>query len=208
MAEASKSQRVEDVARLGIMGAIGVMAGAASFTHMHDWTMQALPHGTADWFGWANAVASELMPTCALLEIRRKRRAGGSITYPVALLVASGLLSLGAQVSQAGDSLTSKGLAALPAVAFMLLVKLVFSGLPKTTNDTEAVVPQRERVTDPAPAEVEPAAPVPPSVPAAPVPGVPAVTRPVSSTVPAAPVVPSGPVVPGRANGRPVVIGR
>ncbi|WP_212804668.1 DUF2637 domain-containing protein [Actinocatenispora sera] len=136
MAEASKSQRVEDVARLGIMGAIGVMAGAASFTHMHDWTMQALPHGTADWFGWANAVASELMPTCALLEIRRKRRAGGSITYPVALLVASGLLSLGAQVSQAGDSLTSKGLAALPAVAFMLLVKLVFSGLrrPRMTR--------------------------------------------------------------------------
>ncbi|BCJ29662.1 hypothetical protein [Actinocatenispora sera] len=177
------------------MGAIGVMAGAASFTHMHDWTMQALPHGTADWFGWANAVASELMPTCALLEIRRKRRAGGSITYPVALLVASGLLSLGAQVSQAGDSLTSKGLAALPRWRSCCCQARVLR-LPKTTNDTEAVVPQRERVTDPAPAEVEPAAPVPPSVPAAPVPGVPAVTRPVSSTVPAAPVVPSGPVVP------------
>jgi hypothetical protein len=138
MAEASKTQRVEDVTRLGIMGAIGVMAGAASFTHMHDWTMQALPHGTADWFGWANAVASELMPTCALLEIRRKRRAGGSIGYPVALLVASGLLSLGAQVSQAGESLTSKGLAALPALAFMLLVKLVFSGLPHGTPAPQA----------------------------------------------------------------------
>ncbi|MEV0842709.1 DUF2637 domain-containing protein [Actinocatenispora sera] len=124
---------MESVARVGILAGIGVMAGAASFTHMHDWTMQALPRGTADWFGWANAVASELMPTCALLEIRRKRRAGGSITYPVTLLVASGLLSLGAQVSQAGDSLTSKGLAALPAVAFMLLVKLVFSGLPHGT---------------------------------------------------------------------------
>jgi hypothetical protein len=173
---------------------------------MHDWTMQALPHGTADWFGWANAVASELMPTCALLEIRRKRRAGGSITYPVLLLVASGLLSLGAQVSQAGDSITSKGLAALPAVAFMLLVKLVFSGLPKTTNQAEPVVPQREQV-GPDSAKVEPpaasAAPArPSSVPAAPV-----VTRPVS-TVPAAPVVPSGPVVPGRVNGRPVVIGQ
>ncbi|GIL27069.1 hypothetical protein [Actinocatenispora comari] len=202
MAEASKTQRVEDVARLGIMAAIGVMAGAASFTHMHDWTMQALPHGTADWFGWANAVASELMPTCALLEIRRKRRAGGSITYPVLLLVASGLLSLGAQVSQAGDTLTSKGLAALPAVAFMLLVKLVFSGLPKTSGTTEPVAPQQEQATVPAPAKVEP-----PAAPAAPVPAAPAVTRPVP-TVPAAPVAPSGPVVPGRANGRPVVIGR
>jgi hypothetical protein len=122
--------KVESAARLVIMGAIGVMAGAASFTHMHDWTMQNAPHGTPEWFGWANAVVSELTPALALLEWRRRRRAGGSIGYPVALLVGSGLLSLAAQVSQANASLSSKALAALPAIAFTLLIKLVFSSLP------------------------------------------------------------------------------
>ncbi|GIL29506.1 hypothetical protein NUM_47600 [Actinocatenispora comari] len=121
---------MESAARLVIMGVIGVMAGAASFTHMHDWTMQNAPHGTPEWFGWANAVVSELTPALALLEWRRRRRAGGSIGYPVALLVGSGLLSLAAQVSQANASLSSKALAALPAIAFTLLIKLVFSSLP------------------------------------------------------------------------------
>jgi len=189
------TERVEDLARLGIMAAIGVMAGAASFTHMHDWTMQALPAGTADWFGWANAVASELMPTCALLEIRRRHRVGASIRYPVALLVASGVLSLGAQVSQAGDSLTSKGLAALPAVAFMLLAKLVFSSLPQhtdpSTDEPESAAAQQN--DDEATSTFRPTGPAP---------SVPSVPRPV------VPVVPSAPVVPNRANGAPVVIGR
>lgn len=126
----SAGLKVESAARLAIMGAIGVMAGAASFTHMHDWTMQNAPDGTPEWFGWANAVVSELTPGLALLEWRRRRRAGGSIGYPVALLVGSGLLSLAAQVSQANASLSSKALAALPAIAFTLLIKLVFSSLP------------------------------------------------------------------------------
>lgn len=126
----SAGLKMESAARLVIMGAIGVMAGAASFTHMHDWTMQNAPHGTPEWFGWANAVVSELTPALALLEWRRRRRSGGSIGYPVALLVGSGLLSLAAQVSQANASLSSKALAALPAIAFTLLIKLVFSSLP------------------------------------------------------------------------------
>ena len=38
------------------------MAGAASFTHVHDWTMHNSPAGTGNWFGWANAMVSELIP--------------------------------------------------------------------------------------------------------------------------------------------------
>ncbi|GAA4217001.1 DUF2637 domain-containing protein [Actinocatenispora rupis] len=133
----SAAQRAESTARLVIMAAIGLMAGAASFTHMHDWTMQKAPAGTPEWFGWANAVVSELTPALALLEWRRRRRTGGSVGYPVALLIGSGLLSLAAQVSQANDSMASKGLAALPAIAFTLLIKLVFSGLP-TPGRTES----------------------------------------------------------------------
>jgi hypothetical protein len=53
---------------------VGLMAGAASFTHVHEWTLDNSPVGTADWFGWANAVISELIPTASLIEIGRRRR--------------------------------------------------------------------------------------------------------------------------------------
>ena len=47
------------------------------------------PAGTGEWFGWANAVISELIPAAALLVIRRRRRAGQPIGYPMFLLVAA-----------------------------------------------------------------------------------------------------------------------
>ncbi|GAA4199687.1 hypothetical protein [Actinocatenispora rupis] len=207
------TERFEDGARLLIMAAIGAMAGAASFTHMHDWTMHELPAGTKDWFGWANAVASELMPTYALLEIRRKRRKGGSVGLPVALLIGSGVLSICAQVSQAGDSLVSKGLAALPAVAFTVLTKMAFSGMGTTDSGTpEPVAAQQnapEAEIDSTPAPVVPVVPEPAPAPApsVPLPADPAPAAPVTPVV-SRPVIPTAaPVVPSRSNGAPVVIG-
>jgi hypothetical protein len=135
------AQQVESAARALMMTAIGVMAGAASFTHMHDWTMHNSPHGTPEWFGWSNAVVSELMPALALLEIRRRHRSGRPIGYPLAVLVASGLLSLAAQVAQANPSWSGRGLAALPAVGFIVLTKMVFSGL---SPDAETADPTSE----------------------------------------------------------------
>lgn len=189
------TERFEDGARLLIMAAIGAMAGAASFTHMHDWTMHELPAGTKDWFGWANAVASELMPTYALLEIRRKRRKGGSVGLPVALLIGAGLLSICAQVSQAGDSWVSKGLAALPAVAFTVLAKMAFSGLGTTGEATRSVAPHQNAAQDAGNTDLAPSAPAAPS--------------PVTPQAPelVRPAVAAPPVVPGRVNGAPVVIG-
>ena len=84
-----------------ILLAIGGMAGAASFTHVHDWTMHNAPPGTGGWFGWANAVISELTPTAAGLEIRRRKRHHRPITYPMAVLIAAAALSLTAQVAEA-----------------------------------------------------------------------------------------------------------
>jgi hypothetical protein len=128
---------VESAARVLMMTAIGVMAGAASFTHMHDWTMRNSPTGTPEWFGWANAVVSELMPALALLEIRRRRRLGKALGYPLAVLIGAGLLSLSAQVAQASPSLSGRMLAALPAVGFIVLTKMVFSGPGPDTPDGE-----------------------------------------------------------------------
>ena len=61
--------KAETTVKVLILLAVGGMAGAASFTHVHDWTMHNSPAGTPGWFGWANAVISELTPIAAGLEI-------------------------------------------------------------------------------------------------------------------------------------------
>jgi hypothetical protein len=130
----TRPERIENTIQLLILLLIGGMAGAASFTHVHDWTMHNAPAGTGGWFGWANAVISELTPTAAGLEIRRRKRQHRSITYPMVVLIAAAALSLSAQVAQAKPSLTGWLLAAVPALAFLALSKLVLS---RTTTRTE-----------------------------------------------------------------------
>jgi hypothetical protein len=123
----SRSQRIESAVQIVILLAIGGMAGAASFTHVHDWTMRNVPPGTGGWFGWANAVISELTPTAAGIEIRRRKRAHRPVAYPMTVLIAAATLSLAAQVAQARPSITGWLVAAVPALAFLALTKLVLS---------------------------------------------------------------------------------
>jgi hypothetical protein len=130
-------RRPESAVQILILLLIGAMAGAASFTHVHDWTMHNTPAGTGDWFGWANAVISELTPTAAGLEIRRRKRHHQSIAYPMAVLVAAAALSLSAQVAEAKAGPTGWLLAAVPALAFLALSKLVLSRTSATTEGKE-----------------------------------------------------------------------
>lgn len=210
------THRAENAARLVILAGIGAMAGAASFTHMHDWTMANVPAGTGDWFGWANAMASELTPTVAVLDIRRRRRAGSSARFPTMVLVASVGLSLAAQFARAKPSVSGWLLAAVPAVAFIVLTKMVLTGAakgrlePLQENETEPEKTARET----APAVPVRVTPDPTSAPMAPAPAAPAdpTTASATPTVPATPpatpaarpamarvVVPSRPVA--RVNG-------
>jgi hypothetical protein len=122
-----RADRAESVTLAGILVTVAVSAGWASFTHVHDWTMRHAPTGTPDAFGWVNAVISELVPVAAFLTIRRCRRAGASIGYPLALLIAAASLSLAAQLAVAQPSPSGWLLSAVPALAFMALVKLVFA---------------------------------------------------------------------------------
>src|SRR5215472_18066354 len=122
-----RTERTENTAQILILLVIGGMAGAASFTHVHDWTMHNVPAGTGGWFGWANAVISELTPTAAGLEIRRRKRAHRPVAYPMAVLIAAAVLSLTAQVAQARHSPTGWLVATVPALAFLALTKLVLS---------------------------------------------------------------------------------
>jgi hypothetical protein len=122
-----RAERIEGLVLVLILVTVGGLAGAASFTHVHDWTMHNSPTGTGDWFGWANAAISELIPLAALLTIRRRRRVGGPIGYPMFLLVAAVALSLAAQLAVAKPGLSGWLLSAVPALAFLGLSKLVLT---------------------------------------------------------------------------------
>jgi len=145
------AERLESIVLVVILIAVATAAGWASFTHVHDWTMRHVPAGTPDAFGWVNAVISELVPVAAFLTIKRRRRAGASIGYPLFLLIAAASLSLAAQLAVAQRSVSGWLLSAVPALAFMALVKLVFTQAPTPAVDNEAAP-----VTPPSLAFVEP----------------------------------------------------
>jgi len=125
-----RPERTEATIQVLILLLIAGMAGAASFTHVHDLTMRNAPPGTGSWFGWANAIISELTPTAAGIEIRRRKRQHRTAAYPMAVLIAAAALSLAAQVAQARPSITGWLLAAVPALSFLALTKLLFSRTP------------------------------------------------------------------------------
>ncbi|RZU73467.1 hypothetical protein EV384_1872 [Micromonospora kangleipakensis] len=132
--------RIEGVVLVLILLTVAGFAGAASFTHVKDWTLANSPAGTGEWFGWANAVISELVPIASLLTIRRRRRAGAPIGYPLFLLIAAAGLSLAAQLAVAKPSPSGWLRSAVPALAFMALVKLVLAPAP-TPEHTPAAEP-------------------------------------------------------------------
>ncbi|GAA0802045.1 hypothetical protein [Spirilliplanes yamanashiensis] len=162
MTTTSRTERLESRVLVAILILVGLAAGAASFTHVHDWTMDNTPVGTPGWFGWANAVISELVPIAALLTIRRRKRHGGPIGYPMTLLIAAAGLSLAAQLAVAKPGPSGWLLSAVPALAFMALVKLVLA--PVSTTPAEPVGPAAEPVaqlvdepdTIPTPAPAQP----------------------------------------------------
>jgi hypothetical protein len=158
--------RLEGVVQVVIMLAVAAMAGAASFRHVHDWTMHNSPPGTGDWFGWANAMVSELIPLAAGLEARRRhRRYGHAGAYPLTLILAAVALSLTGQFAEAKPGLSGWLIAAVPALGFLALVKLVLSG-PITPPSTPRVVAP---AADPGPTgtdQPDPATPAPADAPA------------------------------------------
>lgn len=162
-----RGERAENVVQVLILLAVGIMAGAASFTHVHDWTMANSPTGTPDWFGWANAVISELTPIAAGLEARRRSRHHQPIGYPITVLIASMTLSLAAQFAVAKPGISGWLLSAVPALAFMALVKLVIGRTPATTPDPKPIkVSAPEAATTAVPAPATDPTPVKPVTPA------------------------------------------
>jgi hypothetical protein len=159
-----KNNRAEGIVQVLILILVAGMAGAASFTHVHNWTMDNAPAGTGSWFGWANAVISELTPTAAGIEIRRRRRNDphAHIAYPMAILIAAAALSLSAQVAEARPTIGGWISSAVPALAFLALTKLVLSRSGHTPqedtapNRTQPETDSRSDTTSPTPAATAP----------------------------------------------------
>ncbi|HEY0696672.1 MAG TPA: hypothetical protein VGD43_02555, partial [Micromonospora sp.] len=160
----TRSERVEGLVLVIILLIVAGFAGAASFTHVKEWTLDNSPPGTGQWFGWANAAISELIPAAALLTIRRRRRTGGPIGYPMFLLVCAVSLSLAAQLAVAKPGVSGWLLSAVPALAFLGLSKLVLTTRPATEPDPAPVDKEPATVPHPA-APVRPAPPVEPARP-------------------------------------------
>ncbi len=137
----TRPERTESVVQVLILLLVAGMAGAASFTHVHDWTMRNAPAATASWFGWANAVISELTPTAAGIEIRRRKRHGHPVAYPMAVLIAAAVLSLTAQVAEARPTPAGWISSAVPALAFLALTKLVLSRTTVTPGEPPCLAP-------------------------------------------------------------------
>ncbi|QGN46362.1 hypothetical protein GKC29_05620 [Micromonospora sp. WMMC415] len=152
-ADRTTGSRLEGLVLVLILLTVAGFAGAASFTHVKDWTLANSPAGTGAWFGWANAVISELVPVACLLTIRRRRRSGAPIGYPLFLLIAAAGLSLAAQLAVAKPGISGWLLSAVPALAFMALVKLVLAPVKgETPPPAEPIrVQVAEQVTEPAP---------------------------------------------------------
>lgn len=163
----TRAERLEDLVLVGIVVFVGLAAGSASFTHVHDWTMKHSPAGTPGWFGWSNAIISELVPVASLLTIRRRKRAGVPIAYPMWLLLAFAGFSLAAQLAVATPGISGWLLSALPALAFMALVKLVLTPVTADRHlDAATPVVPAPAVEDTAPATPSTPTPVPPTAPA------------------------------------------
>jgi hypothetical protein len=165
----TKGRSPESIVQVLILLLVAGMAGAASFTHVHDWTMRNVPPGTGSWFGWANAIITELVPLACGLEVRRRKRHHRPATYPMAILITDAAISLAIQLSDATHDLAGSLAVALPALAFLALTKLILSRprLPGTnssegqppcaTTDTSTGAPGQTAATALVPATTSPA---------------------------------------------------
>jgi peptidoglycan/LPS O-acetylase OafA/YrhL len=156
-------ERGESLILGAILLTVAGFAGAASFTHVHDWTMRNSPAGTPGWFGWANATISELVPTACALVIRRRRRTAQPVGYPLGLLVAAVALSLAAQLAVAKPGPSGWLLSAVPALAFVALTKLVLSTAPRPAA-TETGSPAEPLTVEPIEEVTPPMPPAPAAV--------------------------------------------
>lgn len=76
------------------------------------------------WLAWAGTVVLELMSIASGLELRRRKRARTSTVFPASVLACAVTLSLAAQVVETEPSPIGWIAAAVPALGFLVMVKV------------------------------------------------------------------------------------
>ncbi|WP_435062058.1 DUF2637 domain-containing protein [Amycolatopsis thermoflava] len=135
-----------DVIRVLVTVVLGGIGGAAGFTHTHDW---AVHHGQTGWLAWADAVVIEGIAIVAGFEVRRDHQQGKTklLTFPMAVLVAGFGIQMTAQVALAEPTPGGWLLAAMPALGFLVVVKLLLRRAP--TQPTTRATPARATTAPP-----------------------------------------------------------
>jgi hypothetical protein len=151
-------RKAEGAVQILIMLTIGSAAGAASFTHVHN---VAAAHGQPGWLAWADAIVLELMSIASGLELRRRKRARASVRFPAAVLGCAVVLSLAAQVVEAEPSPIGWTAAAVPALGFLVMVKIAlgYTGPETHVHGGPVALDRAESVVDLSPHGPEPAVP-------------------------------------------------
>ncbi|EOD70347.1 hypothetical protein H480_01487 [Amycolatopsis vancoresmycina DSM 44592] len=135
-----------DTIRVLVAVVLGTIGAAAGFTHTHDW---AVHHGQLGWIAWADAVVIEGIVIVAGFEIQRDHRAGGprKLTFPVAVLVAGFGVQMAAQVALAEPTPAGWLVAAMPALGFLVVVKLLMRRAPAPATSEPGSESESEPVT-------------------------------------------------------------
>jgi Protein of unknown function (DUF2637) len=150
--------------RFTVAAVLGLIGAAAGFTHTHDW---AAHHGQTGWLAWADAVVIEGIAVVAAFEIHRDRQTGrrARVSLPVIVLVAGFVVQMAAQVAEAEPTPAGWLVAAMPALGFLTVVKLLMRRLPAEHTEPEVDEPATAEpaVSGPTAAESKSAVtPVPP----------------------------------------------
>jgi hypothetical protein len=139
---------VEDRVQVGLMLAVGATAAAYSWSHVLD---LAQAHGQAGWRAWAVALVVESAAVSGGLEVRRRRRQAQPARWALVALGAAVVLQVAAQVARAEPSVWGVILAVIPAVVFLLLVKIALARAPEPVAEPARVKTRvnRIRVSEP-----------------------------------------------------------
>ena len=153
--------RLVNFVRIAVAVILGGIGAAVGFTHTHEW---ALHHGQTGWLAWATAVVIEGMAVVAGFEIQRDHACGRrrKLTFPMAVLVFAVGIQMAAQVALAEPSVPGWIVASMPALAFLVVVKLL---MRSTSDPAPEAATAAETAPDAAPTAVA-AEPAPDPVPA------------------------------------------